>query len=374
MYDVDLEQFWKDDELAHKDNCFSKEAPQVALGIRMSEECVFAELGVDGNPWDPYFPREKRLDLNKRYNDKAEKIVGRRLLRETIPEPETCYPAWRDIGEVFGGIYEYNGQTVWLHNNQLNTPEDLEAVLNQVDRMDLPEFILPDNWYQEKKRIFETYGKMPQLWRDVRGPVTLATSLYGVENLIFLYYDAPELFKRFSDTILKVMKTYIALGNKEAGYTSENAPAGFSFRDDDCCLMTPEMYAVFGYPILKEIFDMCSPNPGDKRFQHSDSAMGHLLPQLGKLNLTGCNFGPNVMVSDIRRYMPHTRIDGALAPFTFMRNDPEQIIAEVRRDCEMAKENDIRGLNLTTAGSINNGSSLESMRVVMYAIQTYGRY
>ena len=42
---LDVEQFWKDDKLAHAENCFSKSAPQVALGIRMSEECVFAELG-----------------------------------------------------------------------------------------------------------------------------------------------------------------------------------------------------------------------------------------------------------------------------------------------------------------------------------------
>jgi len=79
-------------------------------------------------------------------------------------------------------------------------------------------------------------------------------------------------------------------------------------------------------------------------------------------------------VREIRKYMPHTRIDGQLAPFTFMRNVEEDIIAEIRRDCEQARENDARGLNLTTAGSINNGSLLTSMRVVMAAIQKYGRY
>jgi uroporphyrinogen decarboxylase len=46
----------------------------------------------------------------------------------------------------------------------------------------------------------------------------------------------------------------------------------------------------------------------------------------------------------------------------------------VKRDCEQAKINDIRGLNLSTAGSINNGSLLTSMRTVMAAIQNYGRY
>ena len=51
MLSLDIEQFWKDEELAHKENCFSKTAPQVALGIRMSDECVFAELGEEGKPW-----------------------------------------------------------------------------------------------------------------------------------------------------------------------------------------------------------------------------------------------------------------------------------------------------------------------------------
>jgi uroporphyrinogen decarboxylase len=77
-------------------------------------------------------------------------------------------------------------------------------------------------------------------------------------------------------------------------------------------------------------------------------------------------------VDDIRKYMPETRIDGCISPLTFMRNDEEEIIEEVKRDCMMARNT--RGLNLSCAGSINNGSLLTSMRAVMYAIQNYGRY
>jgi uroporphyrinogen decarboxylase len=101
--------------------------------------------------------------------------------------------------------------------------------------------------------------------------------------------------------------------------------------------------------------------------------MAHLLPILGRLNLTGCNFGPTVLVDQIRRYMPRTRIDGCLSPLVFMHNDEEEIKRQVIRDCEMAKQYG-RGLNLSTAGSINNGSLLTSMRLVMATIQEYGRY
>lgn len=55
-----------------------------------------------------------------------------------------------------------------------------------------------------------------------------------------------------------------------------------------------------------------------------------------------------------------------------MHNDEAGIIKEVKRDCEMSKAQ--RGLNIATAGSINNGSLLTSMRAVMYAIQEFGQY
>ena len=85
--DLDIEQFWKDEETTHKDNCFSPLAKQVACGIRMSDECVFAELGEEGEPWG-YTPPERRVELNKRYNEKAIQIVGRPLLNEDMPEPD----------------------------------------------------------------------------------------------------------------------------------------------------------------------------------------------------------------------------------------------------------------------------------------------
>ena len=86
MLELDIDRFWKDEETAHAENCFSKSSVQAALGIRMSGECVFAELGEEGEPWG-YTPPQRRLELNKRYNEKAIKIVGRPLLSENLPEP-----------------------------------------------------------------------------------------------------------------------------------------------------------------------------------------------------------------------------------------------------------------------------------------------
>jgi uroporphyrinogen decarboxylase len=99
--------------------------------------------------------------------------------------------------------------------------------------------------------------------------------------------------------------------------------------------------------------------------------MGHLLPLLGSLQLNGVNFGPTVLIPEIRKHLPRARIDGCLSPMTFMRNDREGILREVQRDLKDALVHN--GVNISTAGSINNGSSLESMRLVMQIIQNYGR-
>lgn len=366
------EKFWNDDEFAHKDNCFCKDSTQVALGIRMGDECVFTELDEKGSPWG-ITPLERRIELNKRYNDKAETIVGKRLLQEDYGPLDAQFPAARGIGEIFGGEYVYDGNTTWLKGN-CNTPSELENLLNKVNDMNIRDYILPENWEIEKTRIFEKYGIRPQVWRHFRGPTTFAISLYGVENLIYLIMDEEDLAKYFSNTILKVLREYVNVFDIEAGAIGDNKISGFHFYDDDCALVTPDMYELFSYPVLENIFNTWSPLKGDVRFQHSDSDMGHLLPILSKLNLTGCNFGPKISVSDIRRNMPETRIDGQIAPFTFMSNDPEAIMLEVKRDCEQIKNMGLRGLNLTTAGSINSGSLLSSMKVVMDGILEFGQF
>ena len=367
--ELDIDQFWIDDEKAHQDNCFSKDAPQVALGIRMSSECVFEELGVQGDPWAPINP-VKQNEWNKRYNDKAEKIVGKRLLPEDYPPEIHRFPYVKRIGEVFGGSYKLlEDSSEWLTESVSNEKE-LESLLDRVDKLDLRDFMLPPNWEKEKKRLFEMYGLKPEPQRHVRGPITLACSIMGSENFLFLCMDEPDLAKRFSDTIARVIIDMTKISDQEAN-VDEKTLRGFSFADDNCCLLTPEIYEWFGYPILKNVFDHFSPDSSDWRFQHSDSGMEHLLPVLGRLHFSAVNFGPTVLVPAIRKYMPDTCIQGCLAPFAFMRNDEKEITMQVLRDCEDAK--DQKGLLLTTAGSINNGSSLESMRLVMALIQNYGK-
>ena len=376
LYDVDLEQFWKDNELGLKDNCFNPDAPQVPFGLNMGTELVFAELGVEGDPWGYTDPMVMR-DYVRRYNDKAEKILGRRIMNEDYPLNHQRFPKVRLHGEVFGGEYKLVDGVVWLESD-IKTPQDLEKMLDHVDAMDLRSFILPSNWDDEVKRIYEQTGIRPDPrlngGRRVRGPVTLAMSIYGVENTIYLMCDEPDLAHRFFDTIGSVLIGYADILDAEAGERNNESHYGYRFFDDNCCMLSADLYEEFAYPVLKRVFEHCCPDPKvDPRYQDSDSAMGHLLPLLGTLDFNGVNFGPTVLLDQIRPHMPHTRVDGCLNPMTLWRNDTEAVIEEVRRDCEMAKALG-RGLRIDAAGSTNQGTKLTTIRAVMHAIQKYGRY
>ena len=366
---VDLERFWADQEIARAD-AFGAKIPQAALGILMSGECVFDELGVPEDAWRYANDEAWALSLNRAYNDKAERIVGRRLLNEQPADPAMRYPATKALHHVFEAENIWHAGSWWLQQSA-HDEDELQALLDRVEARDIRSFILPENWAKEKARLL-ALGLKPPLYRGQRGPVTFAMSIFGAENLIFLIMDKPALAIRFRDAILRSMLEIGRVLDEEAGYTPETAPHGFYFADDNCCLLNPDMYELFGYPILKGIFDRYSPDAADLRGQHSDSAMAHHLPLLGKLRMTTLNLGPTVKASEIREHCPRAVICGQLAPFTFSRNEEVNIVAEFLRDFEMTREK--RGLMFATAGSINNGSRLTGMRLIMAAIQRHGRY
>ncbi len=367
---VDIEQFWADQAVAIAAP-FGADIPQCPLGIMMSGECVYDELGIPEDYWRYGQDQEWRLELHKAYNDLAEPIVGRRLLSEQWHDPSLNYPPVKMLHTIFEAENIWQNGSWWLEQSA-NSEEELTALLDRVDARlsNLRAFILPENWAEEKARL-TALGVKPPLYRGQRGPVTFATSIFGIENLIYLFMDNEPLAIRFSETILRAMLALGRVLDEEAGFTPETAPHGFGFADDNCYLLTAEMYELFAYPILEGIFARYAPNPGDGRHQHSDSAMRHLLPLLGRVGLTSTNFGPTVMADEIRTYLPKAVIYGELAPFTFSRNEEGGIVAEFLRDFAMTRES--RGLVFSTAGSINNGSRLTGMRLIMAAIQRYGR-
>jgi uroporphyrinogen decarboxylase len=371
---LDVEAFWARNDKAVQDP-FSPSCSHLPLGIVLSDECVFDELGVPAD-WHRLFHDETfHAELCRRFNDRAEGIIGRRPVPEHLDgdrDPERL--PIKTLGDIFEARNEWRDESwsYWLHQSA-STPDELAALLDRVERRleNLREFLFSPDWVKLKAGHLGA-GKRIPLYRHQRGPVTFAMSIFGVENMIFLIMDNPDLAVRFRDIILSAILTRTRLIDEEAGYAAGKAPHGWSWADDNCAMLTPDMYRLFGYPVVKGMFDAYAPNPGDSRYQHSDSAMGHLLPILGTLGFTAVNFGPNLTVSQIRDHLPGAVIQGQLAPLTFSRDEEVNIVAETIRDFELSREH--RGVLFATAGSVNAGSRLSGMRLVMTAIQELCRY
>ncbi len=372
---LDLEQFWADQELARKDP-FGAGIPQVPFGATCNWECIFDELGVEQDWWRfQHDDKDWALELKRQYNTLSETIVGRRLLSEKLPDPERAWPEIKALHDIFEAenVWEGGKSGSWWLKQSAGTPEELAALLDRVEtRLEtLRDFMLPEDWESEKARLTGMGMSVPR-YRGQRGPCTFACSIYGPENLLLLSFDDPALFSRFSDVLGRAILARARVLDEEGGFTTETAPRGWSWADDNCCLFNPAMYEAFAMPIHRAVLGRYAPDPGNSRYQHSDSDMAHLLPLLGELDLTGTNFGPTLTVSEIREHCPNAVIHGQLAPFTYSRNEEANMVAELLRDFDQAREK--RGLNFTTAGSINNGSRLSGMRLLMAGIQHYCRY
>ncbi len=374
---VDLDQFWADQEKAIADP-FGRAIPQVPCGLvvighefAMQPECVFAELGVAEDFWRLYNDGDWCVGLCRAYNDRAERIIGRRILREQPLVPRLKYPV-KKLHDVFESENVWMSDSWWLKESARDE-DGLARLLDRVEARiaDMRGFLLPENWEEEKARL-QALGVPVPVYRFQRGPVTLATSIYGVENLMFLIMTNPALAGRFRDAMLAAMMAIGSLMDEEAGHTPANAPHGFQFNDDNCYMLSPEMYEFFALPIMQAVFARYSPDPRDRRMQHSDSSMAHILPLLARAGINWTNFGPDVMIDEIRRWLPDAEIWGELSPYALMHNDPEKIAQECRRDFAMAREH--RGVVLAPAGSVNNGTRLASVRLVMSLIQREGRY
>ncbi len=355
MGKLDLEHFWIENEQS-LGKPFRTDKPRAPMALPVDDHWLLEELSV---PSTVRFYRdlEYLLACHREANRRCWEHIGIRPFPETLPTKSI-----RRIEEVFGATIEVvEGGTPWLVPG-IETPEALADLLDELETVS-------DEGLRRRMEIdgpSSSGGGETQAWS--RGPATIATSVLGTMEALYLVVDEPELMDRFFRVLAKVVVRYHRLSAKASGKTVR----GVGILDDNCALFSPELYERFCLPVWRTIADELAPNPDDMRYQHSDSAMEHLLPLLAELNLSGCNFGPTVPVQAIRAAMPRTEIQGQVAPFTLRNGTAQDVEAEVRRDWEAVGADG--GLLITTAGSIAAGTSLPAIRAWMECVDRICRY
>jgi uroporphyrinogen decarboxylase len=355
---LDLPAFWAENEACFE---FTPHKPRCALTFSPDDHWLFE-----------FIPPESTLRYfeDKAYRDALHQQANR-YLQEYIGRPYFDEDTWqtspRRIENLFTTYFTYReGSTPWL-TPATDNPQAFERILNEAAATDIATWAFPEEFLAEWEARKAAGKPLPLLGSGSRGPATIMTSVLSPENLFYWMVDYPELIQRFRDILAeKMVELNLALRQ-----FSGNTQPGWYILDDNSALFNTRLYREYCYPVLERVLDALA--PGDApRYQHSDSAMGHLLDMQYQLGIRAVNYGPSVDAGLIRRVMPDALIHGQLPPFLLRNGTAEEIRARVIEDFHKAGAEG--GLVVTTAGSLAAGTGLGRMRWLMQVVQEETRY
>lgn len=355
---LDTAAFWVENEQCQ---AFTTGKPRCSASFSPDDHWIFEFMAVPSTV-RYYHDKVYRDALHREVNQITQQYVGKAFFGE-----DTFQHSPKRIENLFGCEFAYHeGSTPWLVP-VTDDPDEFARVLDRADATDLRRWSLPEPFlaeWEERKRAGRT---LPPLGIGSRGPATIMTSVLRPETVFFWMYDHPALMQRFRDILADKMVEF----NLILRDFSANQTPGWLITDDNSALFNPPLYREYCFPVLQKVLNALAPGEA-RRYQHSDSAMGHLLAQQYELGIREVNYGPTVDAALIREQMPDAVIHGQLPPFLLRNGSPEEIEQRIIEDFHKAGQTG--GLNVTTAGSLAAGTGVGRMRWFMQVVQTHCRY
>jgi hypothetical protein len=355
---LDLASFWEENE---RSTPAGLEKPRCPISFSPDDHWLFEFLSVEST-LRYYHDKGYRDGLHQTANQLTSEYIGRAFFDE-----DTWITAPRRIENLFGCDFTYKeGGTPWL-TPATDDPSEFARILDQAERTELNAWALPDDFQREWETRRNEGKSLPALGTGSRGPATVMTSVIHPETFFYWAYDQIDLLHRFRD-ILAVKMVEL---NRILRDFSDSHEAGWWITDDNSALFNRRLYRELCVPVLSTVLETFAP-PGSVRYQHSDSAMGHLLDDQRELGINGCNYGPTVDPALIRAKLPDAVIHGQMPPMLLRSGSSEEIHQRVRDDFQ--KAGDGGRLIVTTAGSLAAGTGLGRMRWMMHCVQESTRY
>jgi uroporphyrinogen decarboxylase len=360
--DLDVEAFWLENECCQ---AFTTDKPRCALSFAPDDHWLFEFMAVPSTQ-RYYQDKAYRDTLHRQVNAITRLYVGRAYFDE-----DTWQHAPRRIENLFGCEFKYReGSTPWLTPVTAD-PREFSSILDRAEKIDLHTWVFPDEFMAEWEERKAQGRPLPLLGTGSRGPATVMTSVIDPGVLFLWMYDDPDLVARFRDILAGKM---IELNRLLREFSGNDLPQWW-ITDDNSALFSPRFYREYCFPVLRQLLEAMAPldgGPQVRRYQHSDSAMGHLLGQQYELGIRFVNYGPEVDVALIREKMPDATIYGHVPPLLMRNGSPEEIRQRVIDDFTKAGAGG--GLEVTTAGSLAAGTGVGRMRWLMQVVQEECRY
>lgn len=355
---LDVHAFWIENEAC---KAFTTSKPRCALSFSPDDHWVFEFLNVEST-LRYYHDKAYRDEQHRQANQLLREYVGRAYFDEDSWETSP-----KRIENLFECEFSYvEGGTPWL-TPPTDDPDEFSRILDRAEKIDIQSWALPEAFLQEWETRKAAGKPLPSLGTGGRGPATIMTSVIPTETVFFWLYDHPDLMARFRDLLAVKMVELNRVLRAFSGYAVKD----WWITDDNCALFNKRLYHTYCAPVLRAVLDEFAPL-GSRRYQHSDSSMGHLLDEQRELGINAVNYGPDVDPALIRSKMPEAYIHGQMPPFLLRNGSPDEIRERIVADFE--KGGATGGMEITTAGSLAAGTGVGRMRWMMWVVQEHCRY
>lgn len=368
---MDLQVPWKDDLAgwlqrfwAENKKCwepFNTDKPRVPVSVGLNEDWVKYEAGVTDH---------RRFHTDFVYQQTMRAKAGEVAQREL---GITLGPAI-NLGSVtntsiYGGEVVYpDNAGPWLLESIEDPVHDVPALIRRVGKQDVLKAGINPIVLEWRQRLLEDYGVDIKLGTGCHGLATLGSIICGTTNFIYWLYDYPDQMDALMQLFYETNLEYMVRLREVTGASLR----GMGMGNDNVAFLTPDLYRKFCLERERAWYDHFSEPGEERRGFHSDSENTHMLDVLAELDLSHVNLGPTVDPLVIREKMPRAVIEGEVPPFLLREGTPEQVLARSRED--ILKVAGDGGLVLDSAGSINDGTPHENVRMMMLAAERYGRY
>lgn len=356
---IDMKEFW---EVNKKCLLLNEESPGVPVSIHLGGDWICDFLKLDNALY------YSNIDYQQEHRLKCSEITEREIAYKINPDVD--FGVIMDAS-IYGGQVNYELNATPTLKPVLDDPEDIDVLIEKMSKLNPLEQGLVPKYLEWREKISTKYGIKLKYGDGIKGCATMLGQICGITNFLTWIATDPEQIEKLIACWLDTSIRYI-----NAIRTATDFPInkkGFSFASDVAGMLSPQMYRDFIMDAEKNIYDRFAPNPKDARFYHADSHMLHHLETLKEIGVNQVNIDPYIDSKQILEKMPDVVVFGQIPPLkVLLLGSSEEVIAFAKRDIEQAGAT--KQLILTTAGSINPGTSFENIKAMCYAAQEYGRH
>lgn len=179
---------------------------------------------------------------------------------------------------------------------------------------------------QAIRTLRHEYGDHRLVVGCVLGPMTLASQLMGLEDLLYLAADAPEQYTFLLDFAVEVGICY-GLAQLEAG---AHLPLLFDPASSPS-VIPPALFRSRVLPRLARLIEAFRRAGAPAAWLHIAGPTTPILPLYADIGVDIANFDYEVTVEQAVEALPNTCLDGNLRPLDFVQAPPERIAEDAAR-------------------------------------------